>query len=147
MSLSVAGLKLLQYHELWVGGDVYTDPNGHQTIGYGHFVKPGEHFGHLTHAQGLALLAKDAQTSVNDVNRLVKGVTLTQTEFDAIVDFEFNIGDHHFANSTLLQDLNAGNFDLIKTDFMQWTDHGAGYAKRRREDDIQLFDNGIYVYR
>ena len=46
MSLSVAGLTLLQYQELWVVGDVYTDRNGHQTIGYGHFVRLGEKFGH-----------------------------------------------------------------------------------------------------
>ncbi|MCR8562023.1 lysozyme [Mucilaginibacter sp. BJC16-A38] len=146
MSVSAAGLKLLQYHELWVGGDVYTDPQGHKTIGYGHKVQPGESWGHITHAQGLALLAKDAQSAANIVNKYIT-VKLSQTQFDALVDFEFPLGPNRFPNTDLIHDINRGRLDLVTHDFMQWTDHGAGYAIRREQDDYTLFNTGVYTYR
>ncbi len=146
MQVSAAGIKLLEYHEVWVGGDVYTDPRGHQTIGYGHKVEPGEHWGHITHAQGVALLAKDAAAAAAVVNSTIK-VRLNQAQFDALVDFEFPVGPGRFPNTDLVHDINAGNFNMVGRDMMQWTDHGAGYAIRRDQDDITLFNTGVYTYR
>lgn len=121
----------------------YQDQGGVWTIGYGHTrgVGPG-----LTciPAQALAWLAGDAGISENAVNHLVT-VPLTQDEFDALVDFNINVGVAAFANSTLLRLLNDGNIPGAAAEFDKW-DHVkakvvAGLL-RRREAETQEFEGG-----
>jgi len=56
------------------------------------------------------------------VGNLVK-VPLTQDQFDALVDFVFNLGAGRLATSTLLRDLTAGNYDAVPDQLELW-DHG-----------------------
>ena len=56
------------------------------------------------------------------VAALVK-VPLIQGEFDALVDFTFNLGAERLATSTLLKDLNAGLFKQAANQLLLW-DHG-----------------------
>jgi len=55
------------------------------------------------------LLAKDVGSAAACVNNVV-AVQLSQEEFDALVDFVFNLGAGSFEGSTLLRDLNAADF-------------------------------------
>jgi lysozyme len=88
---------------------VYIDFAGKPTIGYGHLVGPGEHFNEpMTHAEALELLAKDLAATERAIASMVR-VELNQHEFDALVSLVFNIGRGHFATSTVLRKLNAGD--------------------------------------
>lgn len=119
----------------------YQDQGGVWTIGYGHTgadVQPGLT---ITLAQAQALLASDVAASATFVNQAVT-VALVQDEFDALVDFVFNLGCGAFAGSTLLRDLNAGNFAAAAGQFDLW-DHVNGQVVagllRRRQAEEALF--------
>ena len=111
----------------------YADSKGVPTIGYGHTacVSLGDI---CTQEQANSWLLEDIQTAVDAVNRLVK-ITLDQNEFNALVDFVYNVGQGNFANSTLLRDLNAGDVDLAANQFQAWDKSGgnviAGLLRRR----------------
>jgi lysozyme len=121
----------------------YQDQVGVWTIGYGHTgadVTPGLT---ITQQQAEALLAKDVLASARCVNSMVK-VPLTQGEFDALVDFVFNLGAGAFVRSTLLAALNAGDFAKAAAQFECWDRAGgvvvAGLL-RRRQAELRLFQS------
>jgi lysozyme len=60
----------------------------------------------ITLDQANAIFDQDVASAVSAVNRLIT-VSLTQGQFDALVDFQFNTGG--LAGSTLLRDVNSGN--------------------------------------
>ncbi|WP_223164448.1 lysozyme [Massilia rubra] len=117
MQYSTTGLALTEQFE-GCKLTAYRDSGGVWTNGYGntHGVVPGST---ITQQQAVADLQKNIQTSVNDVNLLVS-VQLTQGEFDALVDFDFNLGRGNLQKSTLLTDLNAGNFAAAAEQFDKW---------------------------
>jgi lysozyme len=144
-SLSFNGLNFIQRHEGY-SGTVYNDSAGYPTIGYGHLIKAGEDFSNgITQAQASQLLSQDTQTAVNAVNSKVT-VNLSQTQFDALVDFTFNLGGNAFGQSTLLKNINSGN-NVVIENFTDWNHAGgkvvAGLTKRRT-DEFNLFSNGDY---
>lgn len=111
----------------------YRCPAGIWTIGYGHThgVKTGQQ---ITRAQADSLLRGDLLPFVQYVNRL--GVCKTQGQFDAIVDFAYNLGTTALGSSTLLQRIriNADDATICK-EFRRWVHSGgkvlAGLKKRR----------------
>lgn len=118
MQLSFKGLAHIKG---WEGfkPSVYLDSAGKPTIGYGHLIKPYESFTTITEAQASQMLAQDVSEAENGVNRLVK-VALTQSQFDALVSFVFNVGVGAFSRSTMLKQLNAGNYQLAQQAFTAW---------------------------
>jgi lysozyme len=121
----------------------YQDQVGVWTIGYGHTgadVTPGLT---ITQAEAEALLAKDVLAAARCVNTLVK-LPLTQGEFDALVDFVFNLGPGNFLRSTLLTALNAGDLAKAAAQFECWDRAGgvvvAGLL-RRRKAELGLFQD------
>jgi lysozyme len=122
----------------------YQDQVGVWTIGYGHTgadVTPGLT---ITQDQAQALLAQDVTSAAACVNNVVT-VALTQDEFDAVVDFVFNLGAGAFTGSTLLRNLNAGDFTGAAAQFDLWDHAGgavvAGLLRRRQAEDA-LFNTG-----
>lgn len=116
--------------------EAYPDPGtGDEpwTIGFGHTrgVFPGMV---CTEEQAVAFLQQDVAFAVNAVNELVQ-VQLNQDEFDALVDFVFNIGTTAFRCSTLLRLLNAGDIAGASEQFARWDIAGghvmAGLLNRR----------------
>jgi lysozyme len=88
------------------------------TIGYGH--TKGVNKGDVcTTERAIYWLLEDLLEAENAVNRYVK-VPLDQFQFDALVDFTFNVGVSNFANSTLLRRLNAGDYEGACTQFGRW---------------------------
>jgi lysozyme len=69
-------------------------------------------------------------------------VPLTQGQFDALVDFCFNLGAGRLASSSLLKDLNASKYDEAARQLLLW-DHAAGQEnaalKARREAEAALW--------
>jgi len=139
MQYSGAGFSLTEKFE-GCKLTAYRDAAGVWTNGYGntHGVVPGST---ITQDQAVADLKDNIQTSVNDINRLVT-VQLNQDEFDALVDFDFNLGSKQLASSTLLALLNAGKFNRAAAEFDKW-DHGGGAVLagllRRREAETAAF--------
>ncbi|HVW78097.1 MAG TPA: lysozyme [Alloacidobacterium sp.] len=123
----------------------YQDQVGVWTIGYGH-TGTGVVAGlTITQDQAEALLASDIAAAAAYVNQVVT-IALVQEEFDALVDFVFNLGRGAFAGSTLLRDLNAGNFTTAAAQFDLW-DHAGGQVVagllRRRQAETALFERGL----
>lgn len=97
----------------------YKDATGVWTIGYGH-TGIDVHEGLVwTQAEADAALVKDVQSSVSSVQRLVL-VSLNQNQFDALVDFTFNLGSSRLKNSTLLILVNKGDFQNAALEFEKW---------------------------
>ena len=122
----------------------YQDQVGVWTIGYGH-TGPDVVAGlTITLEQAQALLARDVSSAATCVNNVV-AVELNQLEFDALVDFVFNLGTGAFQGSTLLRDLNAGDFAGAAAQFDAW-DHAGGAVVagllRRRQAETALFNKG-----
>jgi lysozyme len=60
---------------------------------------------------------------------------MSQSQFDAIVSFAFNVGEQALAKSTLLKKHLAGDYAGAAKEFARWTRGGgkvlAGLVKRR----------------
>jgi len=137
MQLSDAGLDLVKRSEGF-RSHTYLDVNGFQTIGYGHRILPSESFpGPIAETQANNLLASDLRVAEQDVVRLVK-VPLTQGQFDALVDFCFNLGGGRLACSTLLKVLNGGRYQDAVEQLLRWDLAGgqvnAGLKARRQAE-------------
>ncbi len=143
MKFSAAGMELLKSSEGF-RKRVYPDVAGIPTIGYGHRLLHSDSFPNgIDEPQAANLLACDVRDAEQAVQRLVK-VPLTQGQFDALVDFTFNLGATRLAASTLLKSLNAGRYDDAAEQLLRW-DHAGGqeYAalKARREAEAELWQN------
>ena len=144
MQLSAAGFELIKRSEGF-RGHVYTDVAGFPTIGYGHRVTPPESFpGGIDEARADVILASDVLEAEREVARLVR-VALTQGQFDALVDFCYNLGAGRLAGSNLLKELNAGRHNAAGEQLLNW-DHVGGQVnaglKARREAEFQLWNGG-----
>jgi len=123
----------------------YADQVGVWTIGYGH-TGPGVHAA-LTITQDLAdaFLASDVAGAVACVNRLVTS-DINQNQFDAMVDFVFNLGCASLASSTLLRFVNTGDFADAAGQFQRWDHAGAvvvpGLLLRRQAEATLFSTNG-----
>ena len=137
---SNSGLALTEQFE-GCSLNAYQDQVGVWTIGYGHTGADVYAGLTITLAQAQALLLSDVAASASFVNLAVT-VPLVQDEFDALVVFVFNLGRGAFAGSTLLRDLNAGNFTAAAGQFDLWDNAGGQVVAgllRRREAEETLF--------
>ena len=143
MDLSTAGLSLLKASEGF-RSNTYLDIAGIPTIGYGHRLLPNEHYPYgLTEPEASALLIKDISEASTAVERLVK-VQLTQGQYDALVDFTFNLGAGRLAGSTLLKDLNASMYRAAGAQLLLWDHSGdkeVAALQARRKAEYQLWNN------
>ena len=109
----------------------YPDCAGVLTVGYGHKVTSHEFDGGINLKQALVLLDIDKAVAEGNVRRLVS-VPLTQGQFDALVDFDFNEGKSRLEKSTLLERLNAGDYEAVPDQLYRvdpdGTQHGWIYA-------------------
>ena len=123
----------------------YQDCAGVLTIGYGHTGPDVVEGMTIDEAQAEALLRADVQVAVDCVNRAVTAA-ITQNQFDALVDFCFNVGCGSLLNSTLLRKVNAADFAGAAAQFALWVHAGgevvAGLV-RRREEEAEMFGQGL----
>jgi lysozyme len=123
--------------------EAYRDCAGVWTIGYGH-TDPTLAAGQtISEPEAEELLRADLAEAVACVNRGVQSV-ISQSQFDAMVDFCFNAGRGNFLNSTLLRmrKLNSGDVEGAAAQFALWVHAGgevvAGLV-RRRKAEAELF--------
>ena len=137
MKTSAAGIDLVTASE-GLRLAAYQDTGGVWTIGYGHTGPDVTEGLTCDKAQARSWLAEDLAESEDAVNELVE-VELSQNQFDALVDFVYNIGRGKFRGTTLLKLLNAGNYAAAAQQFKRWNkDNGvvqAGLTKRRAAEE------------
>jgi lysozyme len=141
MELSAEGLEFIKKAEGF-RSRTYMDVEGFPTIGYGHRLVHPETFPNgIGETQATGLLVKDVREAEQAIERLVK-VALTQGQFDALVDFCFNMGQGRLAESTLLKELNGGQVKAAGEQLLRW-DHAGTQEnvglKARREAEFQLW--------
>jgi lysozyme len=136
------GLQLIEYFE-GLRLTAYYDTSGIISIGYGHTggVTPGET---ITFDQAVTFLSEDLATAENTVLSNVSA-RLTQTQFDAIVSFVYNIGSGNFLTSSVYNDLQRFNFTTIPYDLSLWNRSGGRVSEglvTRRHAEAVLFTTG-----
>lgn len=116
----------------------YPDASGH-SIGWGHYFPAGTAYPQtITVAQAQAYFDDDIANAEQTINSNVT-VLLSQTQFDALADFVFNVGANAFEKSTLLRMLNNGNYRGASQQFLAWTKSGGG---ARRQAEANMFNSG-----
>ena len=133
MNMSDAGLKLLMLRE-GKRNTAYKDTKGIWTIGVGHTGPEVVEGLVWSDQQVMDQLAIDIGKAENCINFLVK-VPLTTNQFDALASFIFNVGCHAFETSTMLRDLNAGNYIKAAADFDMWHIPPSITGRRNSERD------------
>lgn len=123
---SAEGLRLKAYPDPGTGGLPWT-------IGYGSTSGVTRNMV-ITETQAEQMLAEDLVRFERIVERLVR-VPVTQTQFDALVSFTYNVGEGNFTKSTLLRKLNAGDSAGAAEQFSRWVNASGkvlpGLVKRR----------------
>lgn len=132
------GLSLKAYPDPATGGDPWTIGYGTTVYPSGDKVMSGDV---VTEQEAEDLLLIDLEQFEKHVNDLVK-VELNQNQFDALVSLAYNIGPANLQNSTLLRELNSGNYAGAAQQFDRWVyangQRMKGLAMRRAEEK-QLF--------
>jgi GH24 family phage-related lysozyme (muramidase) len=157
-SMGADGLDLTKKSEAY-RGKPYDDPVGFCTVGYGHLIKkarcdgsePAEFLPRVSEPVATDLLREDLQLAEYPLLLAISPqIVLTQTQFDALCDFVFNVGARNFRQSQLLVAVNAGEFHRVPDQFRRWI-----YASKRklpglvtrREREIELFLRGVTLVR
>lgn len=142
--ITTVSTNLINFTASWEGFSAtpYQDSGGNWTVGYGHCtygVKPAPE----TQAYAWQQLKDTLQSFADQLSSTYPYLNLAQWEFDAIVDFSFNLGFGSFQESDLLQDIQSClSTGYIEGDFTAW-DH-CGYQVlqglfRRRTAEYQMF--------
>lgn len=124
----------------------YQDTGGIWTIGYGHTggVQSNQT---ITEVRANELLAQDVSDAEFGLNN--SGLTLSQNQYDALIDFIFNLGITKFRGSTLYKKIQLNSNDpLIAKEFKKWI-YGKVNGKQtqlpglilRRQREIDLYFN------
>ena len=117
--------------------EAYRDCAGVWTIGYGHVGPMYADGMKIDAVEAEALLRADIAEAVACVNRAVTA-TLSQNQFDAMVDFCFNAGRGNFLQSTLRRKVNLRDFAGAAVQFGLWVHAGgkvvAGLVRRRKAE-------------
>lgn len=126
------GLRLHVYHD---SGDVLT-------IGYGHTGKKVHLDMQITEEEADKLFSHDVEWAERAVNTYVT-IEITQNQFNALVDFVFNLGANALHGSTLLRKLNAGDIVSAAGQFKLWchVNHRVNngvLARRKRNKELFL---------
>lgn len=127
----------------------YLDTGGVPTIGWGTTLYPNGkrvRMGDVcTEEQADEYLAHDVKSTVANLRKLIK-VQISQSIFDALVSFVYNIGSGQFGSSTMLKLINDSKFQLASQQFARWKfDNGVEHRGllRRRMAEQKLFNEGI----
>lgn len=116
------------------------------TIGWGHYgadVKKGMKISKTTAEK---LFDNDIKYFENCVNSCLK-VKVTQSMFNALVSFTYNVGYGAFKNSTLLKYVNKKQFKKASNEFKKWNKCGGkvlnGLVKRRLLEKTEFERQGL----
>ena len=146
MKVSSKGLELIKEFEGF-SSTAYLCSAKKATIGYGNtFWEDGTpvKIGDQISKERAETLLKHVVDNFSVAVEVDIKIEVTQNQFDALVSLAYNIGLGAFKNSTLLRQLNRGNFLGASQEFLRW-DKSNGKPllglTRRREREKLLFDS------
>lgn len=144
MRISKAGIDHIKSYEQLKLTAYMPTKHDVPTIGYGHTkgVKLGTT---ISEAQAEALLREDLAWVETCVNKAVT-VPMTQSQYDGLCGFVFNLGEGNFRSSTMLKYINKGQWVAASKSMLQWnkqrTPQGLvvldGLTKRRAKEAKML---------
>jgi len=141
MQTSEAGIEFIKGNEGYV--PVPKPDNGKLAWGYGHDQQPGEvppEF--ISEPDADTLLRHDLATrfepAVNAIIPIEGGVVCTQNQFDALVDFCFNLGP------SALRMMTGHGWEQVPTQMLRWC-HVNGEVSNglpaRRQKEVAFFNS------
>lgn len=146
MKVSSKGLELIKEFEGF-SSTAYLCSAKKATIGYGNtFWEDGTpvKIGDQISKERAETLLKHVVDNFSVAVEVDIKIEVTQNQFDAMVSLAYNIGLGAFKNSTLLRQLNRGDFVGASQEFLRW-DKSNGKPllglTRRREREKLLFDS------
>lgn len=116
--------------------EAYLCPANVWTIGYGRTrnVQEGDRVSELQ-------AERDLLEELEEFGQQVLGVVqvdLTQSEFDALTSWTYNLGVGNLNSSTLLKKLNAGDKNSVPSEMLRWNKASgkvlAGLTRRRQAE-------------
>ena len=145
MKLSPQGLKLIAYFE-GVRLKPYKCSAGLWTVGIGHLIGDGSYLPDsykrvFTLEEVYALLAKDVARFERGVERYCPN-RLTQSCFDALVSFSFNLGLGTLQRSSVRQKINRQDYNGAAKSLLRYNKAGGvvsrGLTLRRQAEALAL---------
>lgn len=131
----------------------YPDSRSIYTLGVGCIridgrpVKKGDV---ITQAKADEMLSTEVSTFEIALNKMLGKVVITQSMFDSLLCFQYNLGTGALAGSTLLKKVLKNQNDLsIKNEFIKWRDAGKSEEKGlllRRLSEYHLYSTGEISY-
>lgn len=126
------------------------DKKGNQlySIGLGHQIQPNESYlmtKTISDTEVLELFEKDIAAIRSDLNRVIK-VPINKNQQLALLSLRYNIGADAFNKSSLLAELNKGNFTGAALKFADWKFSEGKVLNglvTRRAAERQLFSIGV----
>ena len=116
------------------------------TIGWGHYGPDVKKDMKISMEKAEVLLKNDIRYFENIVNSYVK-VPITQSMFNSLVSFTYNVGGGAFKKSSLLKYINKLQFKKASNEFKKWNKCGGkvlnGLVKRRELEKIEFLRNGL----
>ena len=133
--------KMIIHHE-GVRLRPYKCPAGLWTVGVGHLIGDGKT---LPDDWNRTFTMEEVNEILKkDLNRFERGVLrlcpngLTQSRFDALVSFSFNVGLGNLQRSSVRMRHNRGDYDGAAEAFLMWTKAAGrvlpGLVKRRQDE-------------
>ncbi|KAI1811420.1 lysozyme [Poronia punctata] len=129
--------------------DVYNDPTGNPTVGYGHLCQQAgcaevPYAIPLSEEDGKKLLADDVIGFQDCIaTDTAQGVTLNANQYGALVSWAYNVGCGNSGGSSLIARLNAGEdpATVIAEELPLWNQSGGVVLpglERRRAAEVDL---------
>ena len=116
------------------------------TIGYGHYGADVKKNMKITKEKAEELLKNDIKYFEECVNTYVK-VPITQSMYNALVSFTYNVGGGAFKKSSLLKYVNKKQFKKASNEFKKWNKCGGkvlnGLVKRRLLEKTEFERQGL----
>ena len=146
MKVSSKGLELIKEFEGF-SSVAYLCSAKKATIGYGNtFWEDGTpvKIGDQISKERAETLLKHVVDNFSVAVEVDIKIEVTQNQFDALVSLAYNIGLGAFKNSTLLRQLNRGNFVGASQEFLRWNKSNGKPLlglTRRREREKLLFES------
>lgn len=145
--------RLVDFTASWEGfsGTPYRDAGGNWTVGFGdctYNVEPSP----VTYQQAWNTLETTLNELAGQVYEITKDMDLNQAQFDALVDFAYNLGVNSLTysentNGLVRAILECSNNQIILNDFIAWDNCDGEQLlglKRRRIAESQMFLTGQY---
>ena len=104
----------------------------------------------ITQEKADAMLVEELSAFEKRLNTMLETNVITQSNFDSLISFSFNLGSGALGKSTLLKKVLKDPNDVsIKDEFIKWINPGSDFSKGlliRRLSEAHLYFTGALKY-